>query len=78
MLEARACKAWVTCCVSIVGPSEYDAIEIEGGYKIDLLVEDCVGVELNVVADSRRPQSPAAFQLANKELGLIINFMEFL
>lgn len=30
-------------------PVSYDGMEIEGGYKIDLLVENCVIVELKVV-----------------------------
>jgi GxxExxY protein len=58
-------------------PAIYDGIEIEGGYKIDLLVEDCVIVELKVVEqilDVHKAQLLSYLKLANKEVGLLINF----
>lgn len=58
-------------------PAIYDGIEIEGGYKIDLLVEDCVIVELKVVEqilDVQKVQLLSYLKLAKKEVGLLINF----
>lgn len=58
-------------------PAIHDGIEIEGGYKIDLLVEDCVIVELRVVEqilDVHKAQLLSYLKLANKEVGLLINF----
>lgn len=56
-----------------MAPAIYDGIEIEGGYKIDLLVEDCVIVELKVVEqilDVHKVQLLSYLKLANKEVGL--------
>lgn len=39
MFEARTCEVRVACGLSSVASSDYDGIEMEGGYKIDLLVE---------------------------------------
>ena len=58
-------------------PVMYDGIPIEGGYKIDLLVEDCVIVELKVVEqilEVHKAQLLSYLKLANKEVGLLINF----
>jgi GxxExxY protein len=37
----------VTCEVSL--PIHYDGIDIDSGYRIDMLIEDCIIVENNVV-----------------------------
>lgn len=58
-------------------PEIYDGIEMEGGYKIDLLVEDCVIVELKVVEqilDVHKAQLLSYLKLADKEVGLLVNF----
>ncbi len=58
-------------------PVVYDGVEIEGGYKIDLLVESCVIVELKVVEqllEVHKAQLLPYLKLANKEVGLLINF----
>ena len=58
-------------------PVIYDGIEIEGGYKIDLLVENQVVVELKVVEqllDVHKAQLLSYLKLANKPVGLLINF----
>ncbi len=58
-------------------PVIYDGIEIEGGYKIDLLVEGQVVVELKVVEqllEVHKAQLLSYLKLANKEVGLLINF----
>jgi GxxExxY protein len=58
-------------------PVVYDGIEIEGGYKIDLLVEGQIVVELKVVEqllDVHKAQLLSYLKLANKQVGLLINF----
>lgn len=58
-------------------PVIYDGIEIEGGYKVDLLVERQVIVELKVVdqlLEVHRAQRLSYLKLSNKRVGLLINF----
>jgi GxxExxY protein len=64
-----ASQAWV--------PVIYDGVEIEGAYKIDLLVEDCVIVELKVVEhllEIHKAQLLSYLKLTDKHVGLLINF----
>jgi len=59
-------------------PVVYDGVEIEGGYKIDLLVEGQVVVELKVVEqvlDIHKAQLLLSYlKLADKRVGLLISF----
>ena len=58
-------------------PIEYDGVLIEGSYKIDLLVQDAVIVELKVVEqilELHKAQLLSYLKLANKRVGLLINF----
>lgn len=58
-------------------PVVYDGVEIEGGYKIDLLVEGQVIVELKVVeqlVEVHKAQLLSYLKLSNKQVGLLINF----
>jgi GxxExxY protein len=58
-------------------PVIYDGIEIEGGYKIDLLVNDEVVVELKTVEHLlalHQAQLLSYLKLSNKTIGLLINF----
>ena len=61
----------------VILPIKYDGIEIEAGYRLDLLVEDEVIVELKAV-DKIHPiheaQLLSYLKLANKKIGLLINF----
>lgn len=58
-------------------PVIYDGIRLDAGYRIDLLVEDAVIVELKAV-DSLLPiheaQLLSYLKLSEKKLGLLINF----
>lgn len=60
-------------------PVVYDEIKIDVGYRIDLFVEDAVIVELKSV-DQLHPLHEAQLltylKLADKRLGLLINFNE--
>jgi GxxExxY protein len=58
-------------------PVIYDGVQIEGGYKIDLLVEGQVVVELKVVEqilEMHKAQLLSYLKLSGKHLGLLINF----
>jgi len=58
-------------------PVTYDGILIEGGYKIDLLVEEKVVVELKVVEqllDVHKAQLLCYLRLSGNRIGLLVNF----
>jgi len=58
-------------------PVRYDGVEIDGGYKIDLLIENRIIVELKVVEQLlpiHKAQLLSYLKLTNKEIGLLINF----
>jgi GxxExxY protein len=58
-------------------PVHYDGISIEVGYRIDLLVEDVVIVELKVVerlAPIHEAQLLSYLKLSDRRVGLLINF----
>jgi len=58
-------------------PVIYDGVKMEGGYKIDLLVENAVIVELKVVErilEIHKAQLLSYLKLADKRVGLLINF----
>ncbi len=58
-------------------PVVFDGVEIEGGYKIDLLVEDRIVVELKVVEqilEVHKAQLLSYLKLSNRQVGLLINF----
>ncbi len=58
-------------------PVIYKDIQIECGYRMDLLVEDKVVVELKVIEalhDVHEAQILTYLKFADKEVGLLINF----
>lgn len=58
-------------------PFIYDDIKLETGYRIDLLVDDLVIVEIKSVdalADVHHKQLLTYLKLSGKKLGLLINF----
>jgi len=58
-------------------PVHYDEIRLDIGYKIDLLVEDSVIVELKSIqklVPIHEAQLLSYLKLSNKRLGLLINF----
>ena len=58
-------------------PVRYDGVTIEIGYRIDILVEKTVIVELKAVqeiAPIHRAQLLSYLKLAKLHLGLLINF----
>lgn len=58
-------------------PVIYDGVRIDVGFKIDLLVEGCIIVEIKAVNDEHpihKAQLLTHMKLARKRLGFIINF----
>lgn len=58
-------------------PVVYEGIKIDAGYRIDLLVEDAVMVELKAVdkiVSIHEAQLLSYLKLSGKRLGLLINF----
>jgi GxxExxY protein len=58
-------------------PVVYDGLHLDSGYRIDLLVEDTVIVELKCVETLlpiHKAQLLTYLRLANKPLGLLLNF----
>jgi GxxExxY protein len=56
---------------------EYEGLRIEGGLRIDLLIENIVVVELKAVDDMNpvfEAQLLTYMKLANKRLGFLVNF----
>jgi GxxExxY protein len=58
-------------------PINYDGVRIDLGYRIDLVVNDCVVVELKCVekiAAVHEAQLISYMRLSKKNVGLLINF----
>jgi GxxExxY protein len=63
--------------VQVALPVVYEAVHLEIGYRIDLLVENVVIVELKAcegIAPIHRVQLLSYLKLSNKPLGLLLNF----
>jgi GxxExxY protein len=58
-------------------PVFYDGIKLDAGYKLDIIVEDAIILELKSVENLlpiHEAQILTYLKLANKKLGLLINF----
>lgn len=58
-------------------PIQYKSIQLEYGYRIDLLVENCVVVELKSVEalnPIHKVQTLTYMKFSEKKIGLLINF----
>jgi len=58
-------------------PVCYDSLELDAGYRLDLLVENCIIVELKAVEKIlpiHQAQLLTYLKLSDKSLGLLINF----
>jgi GxxExxY protein len=70
-------KAGLTVEIQVGLPVVYDGIKLDIGYRIDMLVNDLVVVELKSVEEISRihvAQVLSYMKLSKKQLGLIINF----
>jgi len=58
-------------------PLIYSGVHLEAGYRIDLLVEDCIVVEIKSIealADIHMAQILTYLKLSKCKLGLLVNF----
>ena len=58
-------------------PIEYDGVRLDVGYRIDLMVEDTVIVELKAVSEIQpihEAQLLSYLKLSKRKIGLLINF----
>jgi len=58
-------------------PVVYDGVQLEAGYRLDLVVEDTVVVELKAIealAPIHQAQIISYLKLSGKPIGLLINF----
>ena len=70
-------KAGLSVQTQVALPVVYDGLKLEIGYRIDLLVEDLVLVEVKSVealAPIHHAQVLTYLKLSGKSLGLLINF----
>ena len=76
-LQHELRKAGLTADAQVGLPVVYDGIKLELGYRIDLLVENLVVVELksvDAVAPVHQAQLLSYLKLSGKSVGLLINF----
>jgi len=61
----------------LVLPIRYEGLELDAGYRLDLLVEDCVIVEVKAVESLNtiyQAQLLSYLKMSGKQVGLLINF----
>ncbi len=76
-LQHELRKAGLRAATQVPLPVVYDGVKLELGYRIDLLVNDLVIVELksvDAVSPVHQAQLLSYLKLSGKSLGLLINF----
>ena len=76
-LQHELAKAGFRSQAQVGLPVYYDGVKLDLGYRIDLLVEDLVIVELksvDAIAPVHQAQVLSYLKLSGKSLGLLINF----
>jgi len=76
-LQHELRKAGLTIQSEVALPVLYDGLRMDSGYRIDLLVENLVIVELKCVETIlpiHKAQLLTYLRLANKPVGLLLNF----
>jgi GxxExxY protein len=61
----------------VIVPLKYDGVELDAGYRIDLLVEGCVVTEIKAVSNViplHEAQLLSHLKLGDYRVGLLINF----
>jgi len=76
-LKFELLKRGLKVASQVMLPVHYDGVAIDAGYRIDLLVEDTVVIELKAVekvAPLHEAQLLTYLKLSGKKLGLLLNF----
>ncbi len=75
--NVHAKKLGLKVFTEVALPVVYDGLRLDSGYRIDLLIEDLVVVELkcvDLVLPIHKAQLLTYLRLANKPVGLLLNF----
>jgi GxxExxY protein len=78
-LQHELQKRNIEVASQVLLPVTYDGITVDLGYRVDLLVENLVVVELKAVEKLHpvhKAQLLSYLKLSGKQLGLLINFSE--
>lgn len=76
-LQYELARAGLHCAVQVGLPVVYRGVKLELGYRIDLLVEDTVVVEIKsveAISPVHQAQILSYLKLSGKSIGLLINF----
>ena len=76
-LKHELSKRGLMVASQVMLPVQYDGVAIDAGYRIDLLVEDAVVIELKAVekvVPIHEAQLLTYLKLSGKKLGLLLNF----
>ncbi len=76
-LQHELRKVGYTSITQVALPVVYDGVKLDLGYRIDLLVEDLVVVELksvDAISPVHQAQLLSYLKLSGRPLGLLINF----
>ncbi len=76
-LQYELRRAGLNCAVQVPLPVVYYGVKLDAGYRIDLLVEDLVVVEVksvDAISPVHHAQVITYLKLSGKSLGLLINF----
>lgn len=70
-------KSGLRVKTQVAVPVVYEEIKLDGGFRMDLLVEDCVVIEIKSVenlGEVHHKQLITYLKLSGKRLGLLVNF----
>ena len=76
-LKHELIKRGLTVSCEVPLPVVYDGVKLEAGYRLDMVVEDTVVVELKAIealAPIHQAQIISYLKLSGKPIGLLINF----
>jgi GxxExxY protein len=76
-LQYELCQAGICSATQVGLPVVYCGVKLELGYRMDLLVDDLVVVEIksvDAIAPIHQAQILSYLKLSGKSLGLLINF----
>jgi GxxExxY protein len=77
LLAVRLEKAGFKTASQVPLPVIYESVKLDLGYRIDLVVEDLVVIELKVIKDVlpvHKAQLLSYLRLSKRSLGLLLNF----
>ena len=76
-MEFELQKCGLTVQTQVAIPVVYETIKLEAGFRADIILENKVIIEIKsieIIAPVHKKQLLTYLRLANKKLGLLINF----